>query len=197
MNASQRLALAIAAIALVPALAQAQQVYRWVDPNGKVHYGDQPPPPEESKNVQQKRMSGGGGVDTVQLPYATQVAMQKNPVVLYGAPTCGAPCEQGRAVLSKRGIPFSERDVSTSEADAEALRKLVGAMDVPVLTIGERQLKGYDAGTWNPAFDAAGYPRTALPGQRARAPPKPPAPPASPPPASADAPAAPVAVAPK
>jgi glutaredoxin len=193
MNVPPRFALAIAAIALVPALAQAQQVYRWVDKNGKVHYGDQPPPPEDSKNVQQKRLGGGGGADTVQLPYATQVAMQKNPVVLYGAPTCGAPCEQGRAVLAKRGIPFSERDVSTSEADAEALKKLVGAMDVPVLTIGERQLKGYDAGTWNSALDAAGYPRTALPGQRPPAPPKPPAPP----PAPADAPAAPAADAPK
>jgi hypothetical protein len=59
MNTPKRLALAIAMIALVPALAQAQSVYRWVDKSGKVHYSDQPPP-EEVKNVQQKRVGGGG-----------------------------------------------------------------------------------------------------------------------------------------
>lgn len=176
MTALLRSAALAAAIALVPAAADAQSVYRWVDKNGKVHYSDQPPP-EEVKNVQQKRV-GGGTVEVSQLPYATQVAMQKNPVVLYGAPTCGTPCEQGRAVLAKRGIPFSERDVSASEADAEALKKLVGTMDVPVLVIGQIKLKGYEEGTWNSALDSAGYPRTALPGQRPPAPPKPPAPPA-------------------
>ena len=194
MKAIPRIALAIAAIALAPVTADAQSVYRWVDKAGKVHYSDQPPP-EEVKNVQQKRV-GGGSVEISQLPYATQVAAQKNPVVLYGAPTCGAPCEQGRAVLAKRGIPFSEKDVSANEADAEALKKLVGTMDVPVLTIGQNKLKGYEEGTWNSALDAAGYPRTALPGQRPPAPPKPPAPaaPATPAPA---APAAPAADAPK
>jgi glutaredoxin len=188
MNNPKRLALAIAMIALVPALAQAQSVYRWVDKSGKVHYSDQPPP-EEVKNVQQKRVGGGGSAEVSQLPYATQVAMQKSPVVLYGAPTCGAPCDQGRALLSKRGIPYTERDVSANEADAEALKKLVGAMDVPVLTLGANKLKGYDEGSWNSALDSAGYPRTALPGQRPPAPPKPPAPPA--PPVTQVAPAAP------
>jgi len=192
MKAIPRIAIAIAAIVLAPVPADAQSVYRWVDKAGKVHYSDQPPP-QEVKNVQQKRM-GGGTVEVSQLPYATQIAVQKNPVVLYGAPTCGTPCEQGRAVLGKRGIPFSEKDVSGNEADAEALRKLVGAMDVPVLTIGQNKLKGYDEGTWNSALDAAGYPRTVLPGQRPPAPPKPPAPPA---PADSAAPAAPAADAPK
>ncbi len=83
MTALIRSATLAAAIALVPAAADAQSVYRWVDKNGKVHYSDQPPP-EEVKNVQQKKV-GGGTVEVSQLPYATQVAMQKNPVVLYGA----------------------------------------------------------------------------------------------------------------
>ena len=195
MKAIPRIALAIAAIALAPVTADAQSVYRWVDKAGKVHYSDQPPP-EDVKNVQQKRAGGGSAVEVSQLPYATQVAAQKNPVVLYGAPTCGTPCEQGRAVLAKRGIPFSEKDVSANEADAEALKKLVGTMDVPVITIGQNKLKGYEEDTWNSALDAAGYPRTALPGQRLPVPPKPPAPAAPAAPATA-APAAPVADAPK
>ena len=37
--------------------ANAQEVFRWVDKAGKVHYGDIPPPPAEVKTVQTKKLS--------------------------------------------------------------------------------------------------------------------------------------------
>ena len=174
MPVSTRLSVLAAAVLLLPALAAAQaNVYRWVDKDGKVHYSDTPPP-EPQKNLTQKRVGGGYAADAVQLPYATQVAMQKSPVTLYTGADCGDPCKQGRELLSKRGIPFSERDAQANADDAEALKKLVGAADVPVLTVGSAKVKGYEEGAWHSALDGAGYPRTALPGQ---VPPRPPAPP--------------------
>lgn len=141
--------------------AQAQSsVYRWVDKNGKVHFSDQPPA-EETKSVSQKRL-GGGYVQESGLPYATQVAAKRSPVVLYSGPNC-APCDRGRDLLAARGIPFSERDNSTKEG-ADAMQKL-GVREVPVVMIGARSLKGYDDDAWHAALDGAGYPRTALPGQ--------------------------------
>ena len=170
MRASTKLAVALVALA-VPALADAQSsVYRWVDKNGKVQYSDQPPP-EEVKSLTQKRM-GGGTVDVSQMPYATQIAMQKSPVTMFGASNCGDLCNRGRDLLAKRGIPFSERDVQNNVGDAEAVKKLIGAIEVPVLLVGDTKVKGFDEGSWNGALDSAGYPRTALPGQ---VPPKPPA----------------------
>ncbi len=174
MPVRTRLSVIAAAALLLPALAAAQaNVYRWVDSNGKVHYSDTPPP-EPQKNLTQKRVGGGYAADAVQLPYATQVAMQKSPVTLYTGADCGDPCKQGRELLSKRGIPFSERDAQANADDAEALKKLVGAAEVPVLTVGSAKVKGYEEGAWHSALDGAGYPRTALPGQ---VPPRPPAPP--------------------
>jgi glutaredoxin len=115
------------------------------------------------------------------------MAMQRNPVTLYTAGTCGAYCDQGRALLSRRGVPFSERDASTDPAAAEAVQKAIGSFVVPVLIVGESTLKGFDESSWQSTLDTAGYPRTALPNQpnpRATpsAPPKAPAP-APPPPA--------------
>jgi glutaredoxin len=156
-------------------------VYRWVDKDGKVQFSDTPPPPEV-KTVTQKRLGGGG--DTSNLSYATQVAMQKFPVVLFSAPECGDLCNRGRDLLGRRGIPFSERDPN-KPADAAALKALIGTLEVPVLQVGESKVKGYDEGLWNAALDSAGYPRTVLPGQRPAAPA-----------ASADAPAAPPPVSP-
>ena len=176
--------------------AQAQtSVYKWTDADGKVHFSDTPPPPQASKNVTQQRM-GGGSVAASQLPYATQQAMKNSPVTLFTAPQCGAPCAQGRALLSDRGIPYTERDAQANRADAEQVKKLIGALQVPVLLVGSDPLKGYDSGSWNSALDTAGYPRTRLPGALAPkpviAPPPPPPPPApAPEPAEAAEPAEP------
>ena len=73
--------------------------------------------------------------------------------------------KSARSLLSNRGIPFAERNAEANPTDAEALRKLVGELRVPVLVIGENTLKGYEESTWQSALDTAGYPRTRLPNQ--------------------------------
>src|SRR5262249_13460849 len=151
--------LTLAAVFAGPAAAQT--VYRWVDSQGNVHFSDTPPN-EQVKDITQKRMSTGE-VDVSQLPYATQVAMKRNPVTLYTAPQCGDPCADGRTLLANRGIPYTERDAQGNAADGEAVRKLTGASQVPVLLLGEANVKGFDASSWHSALDAAGYPRTKLP----------------------------------
>ena len=191
MSVKQALPWIVAALVAAPSFLAAQQtIYRWVDKDGKAVFSDTPPPKEITTSTQKR--AGGGYTDNVQLPYATQVAMQRNPVTLYTASNCGAYCDQGRALLSRRGIPFSERDASTDPAAAEAVQKAIGSFLVPVLIVGESTLKGFDESTWQSTLDTAGYPRTALPNQpnpRAApsAPPKgpAPAPPAEEPPAVA------------
>jgi glutaredoxin len=159
----QRLTMLACCLAFLATAAIAQtNVYRWVDREGKVHFSDTPPPPEAG-SASQKRM-GGGYVDQ-EYPYAVQQAMKRNPVTLYTAPSCGEACTSGRELLSKRGIPFSERDAQSNAQAQEALKKLVGGLEVPVLVVGESTLKGYAQDTWSSALDSAGYPRERLPGQ--------------------------------
>ena len=155
---------ALAACAITAAEAQTN-VYRWVDKDGKVQFSDTPPP-KDAKSVTQKSM-GGGGNDLSQLPYATQVAMKKSPVTLFMSGDCGEPCEQGRALLAQRGTPYTQRNAQANPADAEALKKAAGQLQVPVLLVGDNVLRGYSEESWNGALDAAGYPRTRLPGQPA------------------------------
>jgi glutaredoxin len=174
-----QIALAVLAAALALGAVAQTNVYRWVDKDGKVHFSDAPPP-EDAKNASQKRMGGGVGEDT-QLPFATQIAMKRNPVTLYTGTDCGDPCVKGRELLSRRGIPFSEKDAQNNPGDQEQLRKLIGALEVPVLVVGESKMKGYEEGQWHAVLDTAGYPRTRLPGQvPLRQPPPPVAPPKAP-----------------
>lgn len=173
---SRTIALCASAAMLAAALhAHAQtNVYRWVDKDGKVQFSDSPPP-ADAKDTSQRRMGGGGGGDT-QLPYATQLAARRNPVTLFTGTDCGDPCARGRELLARRGVPFTERDAQNNPADQEALKKLIGALDVPVLVVGESKTKGYEEDQWQASLDSAGYPRTRLPGQAPLRVPPPPAP---------------------
>jgi len=155
--------LAIALIALAAQATAQQTIYRWVDKDGKVQFSDTPPP-NEAKNVTQKR-AGGGYVESSTLPYATQMAMKTSPATLYVSGDCGAYCSQARALLGKRGVPYTEKDAGTDKAAADAVQQLAGGFFVPLLTLGEAKLKGFDEDSWQSALDVAGYPRTALPGQ--------------------------------
>ena len=150
-------------LALALHAAAQSNVYRWTDKDGKVHFSDTPPP-DDAANVTHKRM-GDSGMDASALPYETQVAMRRNPVSIYVADNC-PPCDSARALLSRRGIPHTERSAQGNREEAEAVKKLTGATEVPVLVVGERSVKGWDESAWNAALDSAGYPKSLLPGRR-------------------------------
>ena len=149
-----------AAVSCLAATAQST-LYRWVDKDGKVHFTDTPPP-AEAKEAQQKRY--GSAPADQELPFATRAAMRRNPVMLYVVPNC-EPCGKGRELLANRGVPFSERDAQSNIETQQALKKLTGDLNVPLLVIGDARIKGFEEGSWNAALDNAGYPKERQYGQ--------------------------------
>jgi glutaredoxin len=152
----------IGAAAAVSGTLFAGQLYRWVDEKGNVEFRDTPPPASvPSKNIQQRSI-GGAAPDASALPYSVQVAAKNFPVTLW-ANKCGVACDQAKAHLDKRGVPYQQKDPTD---DVDAFQKLTGSNEVPVLYVGRTQIKGYLASTYDEALDTAGYPRTAPPGSR-------------------------------
>jgi len=136
------------------------QAYRWVDQDGRVHYTQTPPPPG-AKGVQRKSFQHGP-IGTVDLPYATQVAAKNFPVTLYTLPDCGPPCDQARALLVKRVVPFREVSVVTQK-DADEVKRLSGKNDLPLLVAGTQVQTGFQEGLLNGLLDSAGYPSSGPP----------------------------------
>lgn len=157
MVGSLLLFLALSCLALVATATYAQEVFRWVDKDGKVHYGDMLPPPAEVKNVQTKRLNDSV-IEQEDIPFGVATAMKNNPVTLY-ANSCGEACSNAKALLARRGIPFTEKNPESDAAAAAALKEKVGALQVPTIVIGTNSLSGYEEGGWNAALNAAGYPR--------------------------------------
>jgi len=151
-------------LALAAALPAAQAAtYKWVGADGRVNYGDRPPHagasadggPGAPASASSQPAAGGARA----LPYALRTASARFPVTLYTGRDC-EPCETARAHLKQRGIPFSERSLST-EQDMDAFRKLgFTESAVPAVTVGREKMTGYQAGAWDRLLDAAGYPKS-------------------------------------
>lgn len=153
--------LLLALLSLWSMSAMAETLYRWVDGQGNVHFSGHPPPPNAAKKVDELKMPRHPVSDPA-LPFALQQAMKNHPIILYVAPKC-APCNEAQALLSKRGIPYTEKDPQKDAAVAEELRKLTGELSVPALIVGKgAPLKGFESGEWEAALDAAGYPKTGV-----------------------------------
>ena len=134
----------------------AGQAYRWVDDQGRVHYTQTPPPPQ-AKDVQRKNFRGAGASNSIDLPYATQMAAKNYPVTLYTQPDCGAPCDDARTALVKRAVPFREVSVQGSN-EADEVKRISGSLSLPLLVVGSQFQVGFQEGLINSLLDTAGYP---------------------------------------
>jgi glutaredoxin len=139
------------------AAAQAQQVYRYVDKDGRTIYSDRPPP-ADSRDVQAKRLSPNY-IENNTMPVAMVQAAQRFPVTLYTF-ACGTVCQNAEALLNRRGVPFTTVNVEEQKG-AEQLQKLTGAQQAPVLQVGDKLIaKGFNEARWSAMLDDVGYPKT-------------------------------------
>jgi glutaredoxin len=154
-RAGARLCAALLVLAAGAAAAQGQ-VYKWKDAAGVIHYSDTPPPAGQAKVLRPDNQPAVAPA----LPYELARAVRSHPVTLYTTTRCGA-CDQGRALLRARGIPFAEKTVTTAE-DQQQLHRIGGKDELPLLVVGSRQVTGFATDAWNEALDSASYPRKTM-----------------------------------
>lgn len=147
----------IAFLLLLPAYG-AQAQYKWIDADGHASYGDQPP--KDAHGVVQLGPVNGAldSPDSLAaLPYEIRHAAKDFPVTLYARTDCHV-CDDARAFLRSRAIPYTEHSVVTV-ADIEAFHQLGGGEQLPALSIGRQVLRGYEPVSWSESLAAAGYPQ--------------------------------------
>jgi glutaredoxin len=99
------------------------------------------------------------GIGTTGEDYIAPSVQTTQPVALYAVPDCDV-CDVVRVYLSKRGIPFEERNLAEASVQ-DQLTALGGRLEVPTVTIGGLVITGYDRSALANALDAAGYGETA------------------------------------
>ena len=130
------------------------QLYKWVDKNGNIVYGDNPP-----ENVDLKKITGRvSSFKSVKVePFVfdpgnvTQRKKSKS-VVMYSTSWCGY-CKKAARHFRKNGIPFIEHDIEKSAKAAREYKKLNGR-GVPLILIGDQRMSGFDARTFNRIYNS-------------------------------------------
>jgi glutaredoxin len=147
------LAFGAAAIAQTSATPSSASQYKYVDSDGRVTYSDRPPP--ATARVLEARRPGDSA-PTSPLPFDLSQAATRYPVVLYSGNRC-APCDEARAFLRNRGVPFSEKTV-TSNDDITLFKQQSPDGTAPLVTVGTRKVVGYSQANLAALLDDAGYP---------------------------------------
>src|SRR5689334_2935855 len=110
------------------------QFYEWKDEKGVKQYTQQPPPPNV-KQVQERRL-GSNVIETSGPSYSLAQAIKNYPVTLY-VTDCGDLCKSARTHLSKRGVPYAEKNPQKDD-EIENFKKVSGGgMEVPLLVVGQ------------------------------------------------------------
>nr|WP_315465856.1 glutaredoxin family protein [uncultured Rhodoferax sp.] len=148
------------ALLVMAAATHAQGVYKIIGADGKVTFSDKPPTTAQSATSTATPLAPGGSTAGADLPFELRQVVSKYPFTLYSSTQCG-PCDTARTMLKSRGVPFSEKTVTTAE-DSEALQRLSGESSLPYATIGAQKLKGFSDTVWTQYLDAAGYPKTSI-----------------------------------
>lgn len=153
-----RIAFGLAALTVAGgAFAQAAQVYRYTDTDGRIVYSDRPPT-GDVKNLQTKKL-GSNFISTSEPGYAAALAAERFPVTLFTF-ACGEVCQNAESLLNKRGVPFAIVNVGDAEGQAR-LQALTNDTQAPVLAVGDKLVaKGYNEARWQSMLDEAGYPKT-------------------------------------
>ena len=121
-------------------VTQAAGIKKWVDENGKTHYGERPPAEVETAEV-------AANLNVVDAVTASESA---SGVVLYTTAWCGY-CKRARQYLNARGNAFVERDIE-KDASANRAHKLAGGTGVPLLVRDGDTLSGFSAANYDRFF---------------------------------------------
>lgn len=152
---------AIAAALLVGVCSTAwpQKVYRIVGPDGKVTFSDRAPTADATGRTVDAAPPSSADANAG-LPLELKQAAGKYPLTLYTSQSC-APCDTARRHLQARGIPYTEKTI-TSNDEIAALQRMSSDSSLPFATLGGQKLSGFSANEWDSYLDAAGYPKASM-----------------------------------
>ena len=145
------------------------QVQKWVDADGKVHYGNYPPSESDSKPIKDAPITTVFGTSSVDLPeepaqgdvdslvgiskskpFESRSVTRAGKATLFATSWCGY-CKKARTYLRRNGIAYSEYDIEKNP-QARVAFKRYGDTGVPLLVKGDKHLRGFSVKGYNNFF---------------------------------------------
>lgn len=135
--------------------ASAVTIYECIDASGDRVF-QQSCPPGTTMAGEKKVYTGsreGGGSQNVDM----ESLKENYPVTFYTTTNCEA-CEVMRVYMIARDVPFTTKNVADNVELQEELISLSGELAVPVITVGDDMINGYNMAELRSKLNGAGYP---------------------------------------
>jgi len=127
------------------------EIFRWVDDNGNIQFGDRPPPASAAKRVEVE-INSYESASVESLEASKSGSSRGKKVVMYSATWCGV-CKRARRFLSMRKIPFQEYDVEKTRKGRKDYARLKGR-GVPILLVNGQRMNGFSASRFAQLYDS-------------------------------------------
>jgi glutaredoxin-like YruB-family protein len=111
------------------------EIYKWVDKQGNVHFGDKKPDSLQVEELELK-INTFKGVKVSDL----DISVGKK-VVMYTTPWCKY-CKKAKTYFKKKNIAFTEIDISNNKRAKRKFKKL-GGKGVPLILVGKKRMSGF------------------------------------------------------
>ena len=131
-------------------------IYKWVDADGNVHFGDRPGAGAEPVDVQVNAVPTVRSTEILERVLADRppapAADAPSDLTIYTTSRCGY-CRQAKAHFAARGIPYRERNIERSSDARTAFRRL-GGNGVPLIVMGDRRMSGFSPASFDRWYSA-------------------------------------------
>ena len=135
------------------AISDSYQVYKWVDENGQVHFGDEPSEISDVEKVTVEVNVTSYERVTIDPDISDDDvgSGQSGKVVMYSTSWCGY-CKKARQYFRANAIPFTEHDI---EKDKSAKKKYdaLGGRGVPLILVGKKRMSGFSESSFNRIYN--------------------------------------------
>lgn len=133
------------------------EIYKWVDENGKVHFGDEKPEKIQTEQVDVQVNSfeslSISDSDFLEARERKSEVRKLQRVVMYSATWCGY-CRKARSYFKQKGIPFREYDIENSSKGRRDYARLNGT-GVPIIFVGKKRMQGFRAERFQAIYNQA------------------------------------------
>lgn len=135
-------------VCVVAGAAGAASVYKWIDPEGQIHFSDNPPTDRPVEEVKIRTYTGPVEVNAVGDFGLREVKMLTTT-------WCGV-CKRAKAYLNGRGVYFLEYDVEQSDIGRLEYKRLNGK-GVPIILVGNQRMTGFSPKKLDEMLKNVGY----------------------------------------
>lgn len=111
------------------------EIYKWIDDQGEIHFGDKKPIQLNVKKLKLKINS------YTSISYDISKIDSGHNVIIYSTEWCGY-CKKAKRYFKKNHISYIEYDIE-KDAKANKRYKEMGATSVPVIIVGKKRMNGF------------------------------------------------------